>query len=178
MLLFQTMKLQFLAESMAFNVNCYPPEKYEDGWILDWEWCQTSWNSSLLAVLVWWSNQTTFCIYTHISSIHRSLTPIRAHIDAPHDYRKVVTIQPNIRAISLCFRFALPITDIIARVSINTIVVIAKASRIQAAVPPSVIWKLNDRSFFPKTRWKCKTRVTIWRNLTKMAISSDKKGQK
>ena len=37
MLLFQTMKLQFLAESMAFNVNCYAREKFEDGRILDWE---------------------------------------------------------------------------------------------------------------------------------------------
>ena len=68
MILFQTIKLQFFAESMVFNVNCYPPEKFEDEGILDWEWCQTSWNSSLLAVLVWWSNQTTFCIYTHITS--------------------------------------------------------------------------------------------------------------
>ena len=46
----------------------------------------------------------------------------------------------------------LPITDIIARVSINTIVVMANTRRIHAAIPPSVIWKLSDRSFLPKRR--------------------------
>ena len=36
-LLFETIKLRFLAESRAFNVNCYAREKFEDGRILDWE---------------------------------------------------------------------------------------------------------------------------------------------
>ena len=36
-LLFETIKLRFLAESRAFNVNCYAREKFEDGQILVWE---------------------------------------------------------------------------------------------------------------------------------------------
>jgi len=36
-LLFETIELRFLAESRAFNVNCYTCEKFEDERILDWE---------------------------------------------------------------------------------------------------------------------------------------------
>ena len=36
-LLFETIKMRFLAESRAFNVNCYAREKFEDKQILDRE---------------------------------------------------------------------------------------------------------------------------------------------